>query len=58
MLRVIALWLRDRFRRFGIAEEGNVVITFALATIPLVGVVGTAVDYSRANSVKAAMQAA
>ena len=37
---------------------GNVIITFALATLPIVGVVGFAVDYSRANSVKAAMQAA
>ncbi len=36
----------------------NVAITFALATLPIVGVVGFAVDYSHANSVKAAMQAA
>ncbi len=40
------------------ANGGNVTITFALATIPMVGFVGAAVDYSRANSVKAAMQAA
>ena len=33
-------------------------MTFALATIPLIGFVGAAVDYSRANSAKAAMQAA
>ena len=33
-------------------------ITFALATIPMIGFVGAAVDYSRANSAKAAMQAA
>jgi Flp pilus assembly protein TadG len=39
-------------------EEGNVAITFALALIPLMYAVGAAVDYSRANSVKAAMQAA
>jgi Flp pilus assembly protein TadG len=36
----------------------NVTFTFALAMIPLVGSVGAAVDYSRANSVKVAMQAA
>ena len=36
----------------------NVAITFALATIPIVGAVGAAVDYSHANSVKVAMQAA
>ena len=38
--------------------RGNVAITFALATLPIVGFVGAAVDYSHANSVKAAMQAA
>jgi Flp pilus assembly protein TadG len=37
---------------------GNVAITFALATLPIIGTVGFAVDYSHANSVKAAMQAA
>ena len=40
------------------ACDGNVAITFALAAFPVVGFVGFAVDYSRANSVKAAMQAA
>ena len=39
------------------AKAGNVVITFAL-TIPIIGFVGAAVDYSRANSAKASMQAA
>ena len=33
-------------------------ITFALAIVPIIGFVGAAVDYSRANSAKAAMQAA
>jgi Flp pilus assembly protein TadG len=41
---------------FRSAREGNVVITFAVALVPLAGVVGAAVDYSRANSIKAAMQ--
>ena len=45
----------SEFRR---ANAGNVAMTFALATLPLVGTVGFAVDYSHANSVKAAMQAA
>jgi Flp pilus assembly protein TadG len=44
-----------RFRR---SEGGNVVFMFALATIPMIGFVGAAVDYSRANSAKSAMQAA
>ena len=39
-------------------RRGNVAITFGLCLIPIAGMVGAAVDYSRANSVKAAMQAA
>ena len=45
------------WHRFRAAERGNVVVTFALATIPMVGFVGAAVDYSHANSIKAALQA-
>jgi Flp pilus assembly protein TadG len=47
-----------RMRTFRAAKGGNVVMTFALATVPIMGFVGSAVDYSRANSAKAAMQAA
>jgi len=50
--------VRDQVSRFGAAERGNVMITFALATIPMIGFVGAAVDYSRGNSTKAAMQSA
>ena len=50
--------LYRKFTSFAIARGGNVVITFALATLPILGFVGAAVDYSRANSVKAAMQTA
>ncbi len=39
-------------------DRGNVMITFALALIPMIGAVGAAVDYSRANSARTAMQAA
>src|SRR5207302_11015745 len=45
-------------RELRAANGANVVVTFALATIPMVGFVGAAVDYSHANSIKAAMQAA
>ncbi len=51
-------FLRERLRAFGAAKGGNVVLTFGLAAVPMVGLVGSAVDYSRANSTKAAMQAA
>jgi len=43
---------------FGAAKGGNVIMTFALASVPVIGGVGAAVDYSRANSAKAALQAA
>jgi Flp pilus assembly protein TadG len=39
-------------------QRGNVTMTFALALIPLVGAIGSAVDYSRANSARTSMQAA
>jgi Flp pilus assembly protein TadG len=45
-------------RDFRAAKRGNVMITFALSMIPVVGAVGAAVDYSRANSAKVALQAA
>ncbi len=57
MNRIIAK-LRGACRRFAGAEEGNTLVTFALAFIPLVGFTGAAVDYSRAQSVQTAMQAA
>jgi Flp pilus assembly protein TadG len=50
--------LRRTAGAFRTANGGNIAITFALATLPVVGTVGFAVDYSHANSVKAAMQAA
>jgi Flp pilus assembly protein TadG len=50
--------LRARFKQLLRSERGNVVMTFALALIPIIGFVGAAVDYSRGNLVKAAMQAA
>ena len=50
--------LRNNVRKFSAAQGGNITIIFALTTIPVIGFVGAAVDYSRANSAKAAMQAA
>ena len=51
-------YLRNRLRSFAGEKRGNVMVTFALATIPMIGFVGAAVDYSRASSAKAAMQSA
>jgi Flp pilus assembly protein TadG len=56
--RILINRLRAWLQAFRTANSGNVMITFALATVPVIGFVGAAVDYSRANSDKAAMQAA
>ena len=45
-------------KRFFQDRRGSLAPMFALAIIPAVGFVGAAIDYSHANSVKAAMQAA
>ncbi|MBI4276072.1 MAG: VWA domain-containing protein [Rhizobiales bacterium] len=50
--------LRTLTCTFFAARRANVTITFALAIIPVVGSVGAAVDYSRANSARTAMQSA
>lgn len=47
--------LLDRLRRH---EDGAVALLFALALIPLLGVAGAAMDYSRASSLQTAMQSA
>jgi Flp pilus assembly protein TadG len=51
-------YLRGRLRTFSGCQRGNVMITFALALIPVIGLVGAAVDYSRGSSDRAAMQSA
>jgi Flp pilus assembly protein TadG len=50
--------VRKLARDLRACERGNVMVTFALATIPVIGGVGAAVDYSRANSAKTSLQAA
>jgi Flp pilus assembly protein TadG len=50
--------VRRVWRNFRTANRANVTVTFALSTIPIVGFVGAAIDYSHANSVKTALQAA
>ena len=57
---MMSAWTKfsSALRAFRVAHAGNVAITFALATLPIIAGVGCAIDYSRANSVKVAMQAA
>lgn len=56
MSRTLAQLL-SRFRAFAADRRGNLAITFALATVPVVVSVGAAVDYSLANRTKATLDA-
>lgn len=58
MLDLLAFPLTRLLRRFRRDDKGNVAVTFALATLPIIGFVGSAVDYSIANTVKVQLQAA
>src|SRR3954447_7531674 len=49
--------ISDLTRRFQREQRGNITILFTLLLVPMMGFVGAAVDYSRANAVKAALQA-
>jgi len=52
----------SRFRsaagRFAGANQGNIAVLFGIAAVPILTFVGAAIDYSRANSARTAMQAA
>jgi Flp pilus assembly protein TadG len=50
--------LRRMLSVFKTDRRANVAITFAFASLPILCFVAAVVDYSRANSVKAAMQTA
>ena len=50
--------VRAAIRDFRSARQGNVAITFAFATLPVIALIGSAIDYSHGNAVKADMQGA
>ncbi|MGQ0683813.1 vWA domain-containing protein [Bradyrhizobium sp.] len=50
--------LRAAAGRFIGAREGNIAVIFALSAIPIISFVGVAIDYTRANAARTAMQAA
>jgi Flp pilus assembly protein TadG len=50
--------LRGAATRFIGADEGNIAVIFAIALIPVMGFVGAAIDYTRANSARSSMQSA
>jgi Flp pilus assembly protein TadG len=47
-----------KLQRFRAEERGNIAVIFAIALVPIVTGMGAAVDYSRANATKEAVQAA
>ncbi len=50
--------VRSSVARFRRAERGNVAVLFAIAIVPILGFVGGAIDYSRVNNARTAMQTA
>jgi len=50
--------IKRSLHRFLQDRRGGITPMFALAILPVVGLTGAAIDYSRANSVRSAMQAA
>jgi Flp pilus assembly protein TadG len=50
--------LRGAATRFVRADEGNIAVIFAIALVPILGFIGAAIDYTRANAARSSMQAA
>jgi len=50
--------VRNAATRFVGADDGNIAVIFCIALVPILGFVGAAVDYTRANSARSSMQAA
>ena len=47
--------LQRLLRAFRSAESGNVATMFGIMLVPILGLVGTAVDYGRASSARTAV---
>lgn len=50
--------LASLVRRFGRADNGNIAVMFAIALVPILGLIGLAVDFSRMSALKSKLQAA
>ena len=50
--------VRTAAGRFAGADQGNIAVIFAIAAVPIISFVGAAIDYTRANTARTAMQAA
>ena len=56
--KVIFSRFRSAAGRFAGDNQGNIALLFGIAAVPILTFVGAAIDYSRANSARTAMQAA
>ena len=50
--------MRTLLRKYCASNRGNVAVIFAIAAVPLISLVGAAVDYTRASKARTAMQGA
>ncbi len=50
--------LRAIFARFRADQRGNIAVIFAISILPILGLIGAAVDYTRANNARSALQSA
>jgi Flp pilus assembly protein TadG len=59
-MSIVSLLTRFRAsaRRFVRAEDGNIAMIFAIAVLPLLSLVGAAIDYTRVSGARSAMQSA
>jgi Flp pilus assembly protein TadG len=56
----ISCWSRIRgvLAAFGRSDRANIAVIFAIACVPMIAAVGSAIDYTRANAARSSMQAA
>jgi Flp pilus assembly protein TadG len=54
----ISNFFRRLTQKFVRADQGNIAVIFAITLVPIIGFIGAAVDYSRANNARSAMQVA
>jgi Flp pilus assembly protein TadG len=59
-MSIVSLLTRFRAsaRRFVRADDGNIAMIFAIAVLPLLSLVGAAIDYTRVSGARSAMQSA
>ena len=58
MAKSVRSSIRSTLAKFGRSDHGNIAVIFAIALVPLIGFLGAAVDFSRVNNARSAMQAA